>query len=135
MPNPRLGVSGSEASNDQLVAIIVHALEYPKRGTHRGFGLHVNMPETWNGVGTHPPGWTVHEETNWVVATNDSFVPIDNSLAALLQGPVAQSRLTGQQQGQLTAALAGRSTVDLEAGGHRPKPSAALAAQERSATR
>jgi hypothetical protein len=34
------------------------ALGYPRKGLRVGGGRHVPMPETWDGTGECPPGWT-----------------------------------------------------------------------------
>lgn len=66
------------------VALENKALGYPLKGVHVGGGIHVPMPEQWDGTGTAPPGWTVaNQETdvapdaktaNWTVKLDDSFM-------------------------------------------------------------
>lgn len=46
---------GTEAECEQVVALIDKQCGYPKRGTHVGGGIHVDMPETFT---PGAPGWT-----------------------------------------------------------------------------
>jgi len=110
-----------EATNDSLNAIVNKALGHPKIGTHQGDGLHVNMPPTWDGSGRTPPGWTKQVVANYVVSPADSALPIPDALATQLQSAPAQALLTVGEQTTLAAAITGRVTVDLDAGGHVPK--------------
>ena len=131
MANNQKCAQGTEAANDAINAIINKALVYPKIGTHIGSGVHVNMPPTWDGQGATPPGWSKQAVANYVASPTDAALPIPDTLAALLQAPPAQANLTGAEKGQLTAAINGRVTVDLDVGGYVPKASAAsLAAFE-----
>lgn len=37
---------------------LLNEFDPPRRGVHRGLGIHVFMPESWDGNGPVPPGWT-----------------------------------------------------------------------------
>ncbi len=129
MANLQKCVTGLEAANDALNAIVSKALGYPRVGQHVGGGLHVNMPPTWDGQGATPPGWTKQVVANYVASALDSVLPLSDSLVTVLQGGAAQALLTGLEIATLTAAIAGRVTVDLDGGGYVPKASAAAKSQ------
>lgn len=70
----RTGLTRAEA--DELLRIKRKlGEESPARGTHVGSGPHVKMPDTWDGTGKVPPGWSgvhgVYEETEQVEETVD----------------------------------------------------------------
>lgn len=121
MANSQKCATGTEANADALLAIVVKALAYPQIGTHVGGGIHVTMPPTWDGTGPCPPGWTKQPVAVWVQTVNAAAVPVSDALAALLQGAPAQARLSGTEKTTLSAAIAARAIVDLEAGVYVPK--------------
>lgn len=135
MANIRKCASGTEAASDALVAIIDKALAYPKKGTRVGGGRHAAMPETWDGQGRTPPGWTKHAVANWVASAASAVVPITDDMATLLQRPAALARLNAGEQTVLLTAIAARSDVDTEAGEFRPKASAAGQAESEGKAR
>lgn len=134
MANVQKCVADTEAKCDALVGIIDKALGYPKRGTHVGGGKHAVMPETWDGTGPTPPGWTKNATVSWVASAASAAVPVPDSLATQLQRPESLARLSVAERNTLSAAIAGRVNVDTEAGGHTPKASAASQAAERAGT-
>lgn len=115
---------------DAVCAIIDKALGFPRVGSHVGGGIHVPMPQTWDGQGATPPGWTKSATTPWVASTADAAVPLPDDMATELQRAGAQARLTGQERATLAAAIAGRSQVELD--GRTPKAKAAQVAAEKT---
>lgn len=119
---------GTEAEADSLIAIVDKALGYPRKGTHAGRGPHVQMPDTWDGKGETPPGWTKRATSNWIATASDACVPIPDTLAAELQRPANLAKLTAGEATTLNTALASRVNVELD--GRTPKASAAVVAAE-----
>jgi hypothetical protein len=113
---------------DALCVIIDKALGFPRAGTPVGGGIHVPMPQTWDGQGATPLGWTKRATAVWVASASDAAVPLSDQMAAELQGATAQARLTAQERTTLAAAIAGRTQVELE--NRSPKANAAQGATE-----
>ncbi len=126
MANVQKCAQGLEATNDALNAIVNKALGYPKIGTRLGGGIHVPMPPTWDGQGATPPGWTKQVVANYVASALDSALPLPDALVAQLQAGPAQALLSAAEQLTLATAIAARVTVDLDAGGRVPKPTATV---------
>jgi hypothetical protein len=118
--------TGTESEMDAVRVVIDKALGFPKAGQHVGSGIHVPMPQTWDGQGPTPPGWTKSASSVWVASATDAAIPLSDALAAELQGAPAQARLTGSERATLATAIAGRSQVELD--GRTPKASAAQGA-------
>lgn len=123
-------VQTTEADAESLRAIVDKALDYPKRGGYVGAGRRLRpIPETWDGQGETPFGWTTHHVPLFVVSVADAWLPLDD-------GTVAACATSGILTGQEKAAIAssGRSEVaDPTQGGARPvKPRASLPAQSGS---
>jgi len=115
MANVQKSVPGTALASSNLVGIITKCLGgYPRIGTHSGLGGHVNMPPTWDGSGQLAPGWTKVPQVFWSATALDAQVPIDDAMAAQLQIPANQARLTAPELATLTAALAARVLVDLD---------------------
>lgn len=123
---------GTELTNDALLAILGKALALPRKGTHVGSGLHVTMPDNWNGSGETPPGWTKRASTNWVISALSSALPISDSMATELQKPESLALLSAAEQTTLVTAIAARVNVDIEIGGYLPKANAAAQAAEKA---
>lgn len=51
-------IKGTPAEMRAVQRAADKALGYPRRGVQVGGGIHVAMPETWDGKGECPPGWT-----------------------------------------------------------------------------
>lgn len=124
MANSQKCVQATEAGNDALNAIVNKALGYPRRGTRAGGGIHVDAPPTWDGQGACPSGWTKQAVANYVASPADAALPLPDTLVTELQKGPAQALLSGAEQTTLAVAIAGRVTVDLDAGGRVPKASA-----------
>lgn len=76
-----------------LIIIMDKALSFPAAGVHIGEGIHVNMPESWDGTGEVPEGWTL---TTTIILTEEDAVAFkisDNIKAELLKSD-RQSKLT-----------------------------------------
>ena len=126
MANIQKCVLATEASNDSLKAIVDKALGYPRKGTHVG-NVRVAMPDTWDGNGPCPPGWTKQATANYVNTALDAALPIDDALATELQKPGALALLSAAEQTTLSVALAARASKDLESAAYIPKVSAVTA--------
>jgi len=118
-------VPGTEAANDALNVSVNKGLGFPQRGTHVGDGVHVDMPQVWDGTGRTPPGWTSSAVDNWTTSTLDSQLPISDEMANKLQSPEALLRLSIDERTALQAALLTRIDVDLSS--YTPKSSSAAA--------
>jgi hypothetical protein len=101
----------SEAAADAINALINKALRYPRKGTPVGAGPHVVMPDTWDGSGDCPPGWTAQAVSVAVGGTVE--LPLPATIVAELQLPASQARLTAAERTQVNNAIAARSTKDL----------------------
>jgi hypothetical protein len=135
MANIQKCATGTEITNDALVAIVNKALGYPKVGMHLGGGKHADMPASWDGQGKAPPGWTKSATANWVASALSAAVPIPDTLATELQKPASLSLLSAAEQTTLLAAIAARSNVDTETGNFVPKASAAVQAAQKEDNR
>lgn len=113
----RCATFGSEAAANAVNALINKALQYPRRGTRVGQGPWANMPDTWDGSGDCPPGWTAQATSVVVGATVE--LPISDALAAELQLVASQARLTAGERTQLNNAIAARANKDLAGYAHR----------------
>lgn len=125
-------VADTEVRNNELQAIVNKALGLPRKGVHIGGGTHCSMPDTWDGNGDPPPGWTKHATPVWSADATNSWLPISDAMATELLTAGPQSRLTGPERARLSAAIAARANVDPEAQGASPKASAAGQAAERA---
>ena len=132
MPTNVRAATGTEAANDALNAIVSKALGFPTIGAHVGGGLHVNMSHTWDGQGATPPGWTKQRQQVWAASALSTALPLPDDLIPSLQSGPAQGRLTGPEIAALATAIAGRVTVDLEAG-YSPKASTVSAGKASAA--
>ncbi len=121
----------TEADAVALQAVVNKALGYPRRGVQVGKGIHVDSPETWDGTGARPPGWTVDAVRVWV-ADGAAVIALEDDTASELQRAGTRIRLSASEKDQLDAALAAREDVDLETEGfavkRRPEEAAAEAA-------
>lgn len=110
--------TGTAVAMNTLGGICTKALGLPKVGSHVGPGTHVNMPPTWDGTGQVPPGWTNKFSPLWTQTALVAAVIIEDTDAAVLQLPANLARLTAPEASTLNTAIAGRSLVDLDAGGY-----------------
>lgn len=86
-------IAAAQAAADKL-------LGYPKKGTHIGGGIHVPMPDTWDGTGPTPPGW-LKTVADPITATDGTvYLAITGSEAAL-SDPTQLNKLTGQERAAL----------------------------------
>lgn len=79
----------------ELKTIVDKALNLPTKGQHIGNGPHVPMPETWDGIGETPLGWT---KTSFDVTeeTAQDF-KVDEKLLQEVQKPERQAKLSAQE--------------------------------------
>ena len=86
-------------------------LAYPQKGARAGGGIHVPMPDTWDGTGAVPPGWSSHTASVRQHPVNTEFaVPVNaECVPALANG--RRVRLTAQEQTKMAADVA--AAVDL----------------------
>lgn len=75
---------------------------FPLRGHHIGPGPHVPMPDTWDGKGEVPPGWTAYSDQSIEVSADGKAfdIPIDPTLDA------TSDKLSIAEKTTLTAVLA-----------------------------
>lgn len=92
----------SRAERDIAGGLLDKANALPSRGAHIGGGRHVIMPETWDGVGKVPPGWTSYQAHR----NGDAAVWLPEPETA-----TKLARLTLQEQAQL-AAIRAAATPD-----------------------
>lgn len=124
MTKPRTVVIGAELANEALRTVVDRALGFPMKAMRVGRGPWVVSPDTWDGSGATPPGWT-RTAVDLHVGAVDSALEIPDAFVTALQSPQAQSRLSVADRATLTAAIATRATIDLPASGYAPKPNAA----------
>lgn len=98
----------STAAREAIAAILDKAWQMPRRGVHHGRGPHVPMPETWDGTGPVPPGWSSHQAHR--NAGHDDFIWLPEPETGTKLG-----RLTPGEQAQLAAARAQAEPPDSEA--------------------
>ncbi len=122
MTRPRKVVIAALATNEGLRGLIDKALGFPKRGVQVGIGPHVNMPLTWDGNGPTPPGWS-KTAVDLHTGPLNSALELPDQIMAMVNGPEAQSRLSGPERAQIAQASASRVTIDLPGQGYAP-PSA-----------
>ena len=98
--------SGTEVVQDRL-------LGYPLRGTPVTGGIHGPIPETWDGNGAVPPGWSSYRGSSRKHPTLSQWAtPVDpDATAAMANG--RRARLTAQEQTKMAADLA--AATDLTA--------------------
>ena len=128
MANLQKSVKATEASNDALNAVVSKALGYPRAPVWVGGGNRA-VPQAWDGQGQPPIGYTKQAVANYVASPADSSLPIDDTLAAQLQAAPAQALLSAGEKTTLSAALAARVLVDLDAAGTPKVLSIAVAAE------
>lgn len=56
--NARRQIEGTEAFIQEVIEEENAAQGYPKKGTNVGLGPHAAVPDSWDGTGPTPPGWT-----------------------------------------------------------------------------
>lgn len=81
-------------------AAVDKALGYPRRGRHVGGGRHVGMPDTWDGQGPCPPGWTKSASEPVEAADGTTYLVV-TGLEADLGDPEKLTKVTGRQRAVL----------------------------------
>lgn len=119
MSRPIKVATGTEAQMVALQDVIDKALGYPRKGVSIGTIRRLDIPETWDGTGPTPPGWTKTATNPWVLTATDAVLPIPDELATELQAPPAQARLTAAERAAVTAAISSRGSTVLD--GRAPK--------------
>lgn len=98
-------VSTSQANAQALEQQLDKLLGLPLKGTHVGGGLHVDMPDTWNGSGKVPPGWSSYLGSSFKHPTLSQWATLlDPNLAAALLDSGKTSKLSGAELAALQAA-------------------------------
>lgn len=83
---------GTDAALSPVATAVNAALGYPKKGSHIGGGIHVNMPPTWDGTGPTPPGWTSKHQALFENGLADACYPLDDAtVAAVAASATAQA--------------------------------------------
>jgi len=119
-------ITGTEAACDSVAAVVDKALGYPKKGTHVGGGIHVDMPATWDGQGATPPGWTKRHTTVYTASPSDAALQLEAATVAAVQA----SGLVNASEILVVTSAAGvtQNVPDPSNGGARtPKASASPA--------
>jgi hypothetical protein len=114
MSLPGNAAAGTEAEMVALQVIIDKALDYPRKGVRIGGGAHPLMPDTWDGIGDAPFGWTRTATVPWLNGPTDAVLPLPDDLAAQTQGGPAQGRLTGLERAALASAIGSRGSTILD---------------------
>jgi hypothetical protein len=131
MSRPIKTAAGTEAQMLALQATIDKALGYPRKGVSIGTILRLDVPDTWDGTGPTPLGWTKSATIPWVNSAADAVLPLPDDLAAELQVAPAQARLTGLERAAVSGAISSRGSTVLD--GRTPKePPIRLALTERT---
>lgn len=95
--------TGTLANCQQLNVIQNKMQGLPLKGRHVGGGVHVPMPDTWDGTGATPPGWTAYGQSSMVQATVNSYVA---ELDPITQDSTAVAALSPADKTTLTTVLA-----------------------------
>lgn len=112
----------TEPNADSLLATVDKALGNPRRGVHIGGGMHCDMPDTWDGTGATPPGWTRSQFEEYKLSASDTWLPLDDATLIAVQSSILA---TAAEKAAVTAAAASRVDVsDLSDGGKRTPKSA-----------
>lgn len=90
------------AARNATAGLLDKAHALPVRGTHTGGGIHVPMPETWDGNGPVPPGWTSHQAHR-----NDPLATV------WLPEPETQTKLARLTVGERAQLAAARAAADV----------------------
>lgn len=114
MSRPIKAATGTEAQMVALQATIDKALSYPRAGVSVGTIRRLAVPETWDGTGPTPPGWTRTATIPWVNSATDAVLPIPDDLAAELQSAPAQARLSAAERAAVSGALSARGSTILD---------------------
>lgn len=100
-------VEGQPVELEEMRAVLDKVLGYPRRGVHVGGGIHVPMPDEWDGQGETPLGWTR--------TVGEPFLDVEGKLLLEVSDRTAQevaeadtSKLSPGEQARLQAALARR---------------------------
>lgn len=119
--------SGTEAACGNIQAAIDKAYGYPRKGVHVGGGIHVDMPDTWDGTGATPPGWSKHYAPVFSASASDAVLQIEDNVVSDCAASVVLT--PGEKTIVANAAVTRTTVADPTNGGSRsPKAEAALAA-------
>jgi hypothetical protein len=99
-----LAISLTEPAAVELEQLEDKLLSLPAKGVHIGGGIHVPMPDTWDGNGKPPMGWTSYRTSSIKHPTLAQWAtPMDAKVSTALVGPDA-SKLTAAEKTKLAAA-------------------------------
>jgi hypothetical protein len=99
-----LAISLTEPAAAELEQLEDKLLSYPAKGVHIGGGIHVPMPDAWDGNGKPPAGWTSYRTSSLKHPTLAQWAtPMDAKVSTALVGPDA-SKLTAAEKTKLAAA-------------------------------
>jgi hypothetical protein len=114
MSRPTKIATGTEAQMTALQATIDKALGYPRRGINIGDSPFAPViPETWDGTGDVPVGWTETATSPWLDGAT-AVLPLPDDLAAELQAAPAQARISPAERAAIIAAISSRSSAVLD---------------------
>jgi hypothetical protein len=101
-----LAISVTQPAAVELEQLEDKLLSYPAKGVHIGGGIHVPMPDAWDGTGKPPMGWTSYRTSSIKHPTLAQWAtPLDSELVAALSNGRA-ARLTAAEKTKLQAANA-----------------------------
>lgn len=95
--------TGTLTNCQQLNAVQNKLQGLPLKGVHFGGGVHVAMPDTWDGTGAIPPGWTAYGQGSMVQTAPTTYVA---ELDARTQDSTVVATLSTADKTTLTTVLA-----------------------------
>jgi hypothetical protein len=99
-----LAISLTQPAAVELEQLEDKLLSYPAKGVHVGGGIHVPMPDAWDGTGKPPMGWTSYRTSSLKHPTLAQWAtPMDAKVPTALSGADA-SKLTAAEKTKLAAA-------------------------------
>jgi hypothetical protein len=99
-----LAISTTQPAAAELEQLEDKLLSYPAKGVPIGRGIHVPMPDTWDGNGKPPMGWTSYRTSSLKHPTLSQWAtPLDEKVSTALAGTDA-SKLTAAEKTKLAAA-------------------------------
>lgn len=114
-------ILGTEVTLDAVRLLLDVAMGYPRKGMHLGGGRHVDMPDTWDGQGATPPGWTKHACAMYVGGALDAALQLDDDQLSASQ---ASASLSALEKSQILTLSLGRVTTNDPGNGDTRPPKA-----------
>ncbi len=109
---------GTEAELTQALAAVDKAMGFPSKGARAGRGHRRAVPDTWDGTGPCPPGWTATASRLLVKTANDAALPIGDFAAEL---PSKLAALTTAERAVVESKLSTAEPRDMKDSSYTPK--------------